>query len=192
MAASTARLRFLGVEHAAFLKSGVAPLIVEHDIHFINTVGFDTQTTDISFEGDNQSVRKTFLTGITINITADTYDLAAITGAFEKDIVTTGLPTDIEERVYFGDSVEAAGVRCGFLAQVLAENLTSNEIEVVDFVAPMGTLTVARPPNLQYNTKGQLTMVFTAEKTEDDISGTPLPGITNGAIFWYLDRHKVT
>jgi hypothetical protein len=191
MAASTARLRFLGVEHAAFLKSTTPPTIVEHDIHFINTVGFDTQTTDISFEGDNQSVRKTFLTGITINITADTYDLAAITGAFAKNVVTAALPTGIEERVYFGDSVEAAGVRCGFLAQVLAENLTSNEIETVDFVAPMGTLTVARPPNLQYNTKGQLTMVFTAEKTGVDMGAVALPGLENGNIFWYLDRHEV-
>jgi hypothetical protein len=188
MAASTARLRFLGVEHAAFLKAPVPPAIVEHDIHFINTVGFDTQTTDIAFEGDNQSVRKTFLTGITVNITADTYDLAAITGAFGKDVVTAGLPTGVDERVYFGDSVEAAGVKCGFTAQVLAENLTDNTIETVNFVSPKGTLTVARPPNLQYNTKGQLTMVYSAEKSSVDIANVALPTAPTGGVFWWLDR----
>jgi hypothetical protein len=162
--------------------------IAEHDIHFINGVNFDTQTTDITYEGDNQSVRKTFLTGFVGTIVADTYDLAAISSAFNKQEVTTGLPAGVAARVYFGDSGEQAGARCGFIAQVKAENLTTGAIETLQFVCPVGSLTVVRPPALQYNTKGQLNMTFTAEKSSTDIAGTALPGVPAQGAFWFLDR----
>lgn len=162
--------------------------ISEHDIHFINNVSFDTQTTDINFEGDNQTVRKVFLNGFTATIVADTYDLSAISSAFAKEEITAGLPSGVDGRVYFGDSGESAGVKCGFLAQVKAENLSTNAIETLQFVCPVGSLTVVRPPNLQYNTKGTLNMTYTAEKTLNDIAGTALPSVPAEGCFWFLDR----
>lgn len=168
---------------------GVGPTgIAEFDIHFINNVTFDTQTSDINFEGDNQTVRKVFLNGFTATIVADTYDLSAISSAFDKQEITAGLPAGVDGRVYFGDSGESAGVKCGFLAQVKAENLATNAIETLQFICPVGSLTVVRPPNLQYNTKGTLNMTFTAEKTTRDIAGTSLPSVPTDGCFWYLDR----
>lgn len=190
MATSTAKYRFIGVEHAAFLTrvTGTPNTIAENDIHFVNNVSFDTQTSDITFEGDNTAVRKVFLNGFTATIVADTYDLSAISKAFNKQEITTGLPDGVAARMYFGDANEQAGARVGFLAQVKAENLTSGLIETLQFVCPVGTLTVVRPPNLQYNTKGQLNMTYTAERTANDIADIPLPSVPDEGIFWYVDR----
>jgi hypothetical protein len=187
MALSTSRYRILGVQHAAFLSSPTPPAIVENDLHFINNVGFDVQQTDVAFEGDQQSVRKFFLNGITINVVCDTYDVAAISAAFAKQEVVSGLPVNIAKRVYFGDDIEASGVKVGFVAQIRAENLTTQLMETLRFVAPMCSLTVVRPPVLAYNAKAQLNLQFTAEKTTTDIALVALPGAPTDGCMWYLD-----
>lgn len=189
MAVSADRYRILGAQHAAFQKSsgGATPTVQEQDLHFINNVGFDVQQTDVAFEGDQQSVRKYFLNGITINVVCDTYDVAAISNAFNKQVITTGLPTGVAKRLYFGDDIEASGVKCGFVAQIRAENLTLQTMETLRFVAPMCSLTVVRPPVLAYNAKAQLNLQFTAEKTVNDIIGAPLPGAPADGCMWYLD-----
>ena len=187
MPLSTDKYRILGVQHAAFQSSAAPPLIVENDLHFINNVGFDVQQTDVAFEGDQQSVRKFFLNGITINVVCDTYDVAAISAAFNKQTVTTGVPVGVAKRIYFGDDIEASGVKVGFLAQIRAENLTTQLMETLRFVAPICSLTVVRPPVLAYNAKAQLNLQFTAEKTTKDIGGAVLPGAPVDGCMWYLD-----
>lgn len=167
---------------------GAATAVVEHDLHFINNVGFDVQQQDVAFEGDQQAVRKFFLNGVVINVACDTYDVAAISEAFDKDVVTAGLPSGIAGRVYFGDNTETAGVKCGLLAQIKAENLTTQLIETLRFVAPICVLSIVRPPVLAYNAKAQLQLTFTAEKTSVDIAGVGLPGVPTGGAFWYLDN----
>lgn len=187
MALSTARYRILGVEHAAIQKV-VTAAVVEYDIEMINNVGFDVQQQDITFEGDNVSIRKFFLNGIVINIGADVFDLAAISAAFGKQEITTGLPDGIDGRVYFGTTEETAGVRVGFMTEVQAENTVSGVTEVVRITMPRTVLTIVRPPNLAYNTKAPLAMTFTAEKTSKDLLDAALPGSPNGGCFWFLDR----
>lgn len=189
MAASTAKFRFVGVEHAAIIKvTGTAPseALTEFDLHFINNVGFDTVTNEVDFEGDNQTVRRVFLNGITVTIACDTYDLAAVSNAFDKDEVTT--IAGITGRTYFGDSDETAGTTCGFVAQVRAENLTSGLNETVRLTVPRGRLQVITPPALAYNAKGVLTLNYTGEKTDADLLGDPLEDAPAGGIFWFLDR----
>lgn len=185
MAASTAKFRFVGVEHAAVIKKTTSTL-TEYDLHFINNVGFDTNTTEIDFEGDNQSVRRVFLNGITISVACDTYDLAAVSNAFEKDEVTT--IAGVTGRTYFGDNDEVAGTTCGFVAQVRAENLTSGENETVRLTMPRGRLQVITPPALAYNTKGVLNLSFTGEKTAVDLLNVALVGVPDDGCFWFLDR----
>lgn len=162
--------------------------VVQHDLHFINNVGFDVQQQDVAFEGDQQAVRKFFLNGVVINVACDTYDVAAISEAFDKQVVTGGLPSGVAGRVYFGDNTETAGVKCGLLAQIKAENLTTQLIETLQFVAPICVLSIVRPPVLAYNAKAQLQLTFTAEKTSVDIAGVGLPGVPSGGAFWYLDN----
>jgi hypothetical protein len=187
MPASTAKFRILGIDHAAIQKD-VAGTLTEYDMHFINNVTFDVQQQDVAFEGDNQTVRKFFMNGITATAACDTYDLAAISNAFGKTEVTAGVPDGVDGRTYFGDSVETAGVKCGLVAQVYAENLTTQLIETLRFVLPICVLTVVRPPTLAFNSKGVLSMTFTAEKADADISGDPLPSVPSGGAFWYVDR----
>lgn len=192
MATSTARYRILGVEHAAILKPVVPattpPSVAEHDLHFINNVGFDVQQQDIAFEGDQQSVRKYFLNGVTINVACDTFDVKAVSEAFNKQVVTTGLPTGIDGRLYFGDVAETSGVKVGIVAQIRAENLTTQLMETLRFVVPVGSLTVVRPPTLAYNAKAQLNLVISGEKTTTDIALQALPGVPTDGCFWYLDN----
>lgn len=187
MATATGRFRILGVEHAAILMDD-AGTVTEHDLHFINNVGFDIQQQDITFEGDQQAVRKYFFNGIVINVACDTYDVKAVSEAFNKQEITAGLPAGVTGRVYFGDEVETAGIKVGFLAQVKAENLTLQTIETLHFVAPMTALTIVRPPTLAYNAKAQLLLTFTAEKTSTDVAGDALPSVPDNGCFWYLDR----
>lgn len=187
MATATGKFRILGVEHAAVLLDD-AGTVTEHDLHFINNVGFDIQQQDITFEGDQQAVRKYFFNGIVINVACDTYDVKAVSEAFNKQEITAGLPTGVTGRIYFGDEVETAGVKVGFLAQVKAENLTTQTIETLHFVAPMTALTIVRPPTLAYNAKAQLLLTFTAEKTSTDVAGDDLPSVPTNGCFWYLDR----
>jgi hypothetical protein len=188
VAASTAKFRFVGVEHAGILKkvTGTPDTIVEYDLHFINSVAFDTQTNDIDFEGDNQSVRRVFLNGITATVRCDTYDLSAISNAFGKNEVTT--VTGVAGRTYFGDTDEVAGVTVGFVAQVRAENLTTGLNETVRVTMPRGRLQVLPPPGLAFNSKGVLELVFAAEKTAVDLINVALTGVPSGGAFWMLDR----
>ncbi len=189
MAAANARYRIIGVEHAEILvNNGADPAaIVPHDVHFIREVAFDTQVQDITFEGDNQAVRKYMLNGITAVLRSDTWDLQAISAAFGKNEVTAGLPDGVTGRTYFGDAAEAAGVRCGLAVEVMAENIATNANERLRLVVPVGLLSVVRPPALQYNTKAGLEVNFSGEKTTTDIAGADLPGVTD-PIFWFVDR----
>jgi hypothetical protein len=201
MATSTGRYRILGINHAAILLPGTPATppnftpITEHDLHFINNVGYDIQQQDVAFEGDQQSVRKYFLNGMVINVVCDTVDIKAVSEAFNKQVVVgTGttssdnnIPTGVK-RVYFGDSGETAGVKCGFLAQMLAEDLTTQDIVTLKFVAPITALTIVRPPTFAYNAKAQLSLTFTAEKTETDIAGNALADVPDDGAFWYLDE----
>lgn len=193
MALATARYRILGVEHAAIQKrvAGVSPnpdTVVEYDVQMINNIGFDVQQQDITFEGDNTAIRKFFLNGIVANIGADVFDLAAISSAFGKQEITTGLPTGVTGRVYFGTTEETAGVRVGFMSEVRAENTVNGATETVRITLPRTVLTIVRPPALAYNTKAPLAMTFTAEKTSQDLLGATLPSVPTGGCFWYLDR----
>lgn len=175
------------------LTGGTAPAvaisaadIIEQDLHFINSAGFDTITNDIDFEGDNQVVRRVFLNGIQINVRTDTYDLAAISKAFNKIEVTT-IP-GVEGRTYMGDTDETAGAKVGFVAQIRAENLVTGENETLRLTAPVTRLNVIAPPALAYNSKGVMELVFVAEKTSVQIDGSALPGVPTGGCFWFIDR----
>lgn len=190
MAAPTAKYRIYGVRHAAVQKSdgGTPEAIVERDIKQINNVAFDVQQSDISWEGDNESVRKFFLNGIVVTVAADVFDLAVIAETFGKDEIITGLPTGVDGRTYFGDSSETAGVRTGFVAEVDAENIVSNATDTLRLVVPVAIVTIVRPPTLAYQTKAGTSMTFTAEKTENDIVGEALPSVPSGGAYWYIDR----
>lgn len=201
MATADGKYRILGVEHAeiitrltAWVAGGGTPVLgtmAHHDLHFINNVGFDVQQQDVAFEGDQQSVRKFFMNGIVVNVVCDTFDLKAISEAFDKDVHvgtggSTGIPTGVK-RVYFGETDETAGVKVGLLAQIKAENLTLQTIETLQFVVPVASLTVVRPPVLAYNAKAVMNLTFTAEKTTTDIALNPLTGVPTDGTFWYLD-----
>lgn len=160
--------------------------IIEQDLHFINSAGFDTITNDIDFEGDNQVIRRVFLNGIQINVRTDTYDLAAISKAFDKIEITT-IP-GVLGRTYMGDTDETAGAHVGFVAQIRAENLVTGENETLRLTAPVCRLNVIAPPALAYNSKGVMELVFVAEKTSVQIDGSALPGVPTGGCFWFLDR----
>lgn len=161
--------------------------VIQHDLHFINNVGFDVQQSDVAFEGDQQSVRKFFLNGIVINVACDTYDLRAVSTAFNKTETSVTIGGVVHKRTYFGDTAETAGINVGFLAQVQAENLNTGIVETLQFVAPVTSLTVVRPPTLAYNAKAQLILALTAQKTDHDIGGIALPGCPTGGAFWFLD-----
>lgn len=160
--------------------------IIEQDLHFINSVGFDTITNDIDFEGDNQVVRRVFLNGIQINVRTDTYDLAAISKAFNKIEVTT--IAGVLGRTYMGDTDETAGARVGFVAQIRAENLVTGLNETLRLTCPVARLNVIAPPALAYNSKGVMELVFVAEKTSVQIDGSALPGVPTEGCFWMIDR----
>jgi hypothetical protein len=160
--------------------------IIEQDLHFINSVGFDTITNDIDFEGDNQVVRRVFLNGIQINVRTDTYDLAAISKAFNKIEVTT-IP-GVAGRTYMGDTDETAGARVGFVAQIRAENLVTGLNETLRLTCPVARLNVIAPPALAYNSKGVMELVFVAEKTNVQIDGSALPGVPTEGCYWMIDR----
>lgn len=160
--------------------------IIEQDLHFINSVGFDTITNDIDFEGDNQVVRRVFLNGIQINVRTDTYDLAAISKAFNKIEVTT-IP-GVLGRTYMGDTDETAGARVGFVAQIRAENLVTGLNETLRLTCPVARLNVIAPPALAYNSKGVMELVFVAEKTSTQIDGSALPGVPTEGCYWMIDR----
>lgn len=200
MTLSLDKYRILGVEHAAIQKPGTGgppPPMLEYDMHFINNVGFDVQQQDIAFEGDQQSVRKYFLNGVVVNVVCDTFDVAAISAAFNKQVVTAAsltaagstdtLPAGVAKRLYFGESAETTGVKCGFVAQIRCENITTQLMETLRFVAPVCALTVVRPPTLAYNSKAQLSVTFTAEKAVQDVRGVALAGVPADGCFWYMD-----
>ena len=141
MATSNEKFRVLGVEHAAILMDSTPTpgTVTEHDLHFVNTVNFDVQQQDIAFEGDQQTVRKYIMNGITINVTCDTVDVKAVSEAFNKSTVvgdgTNGIATGTT-RVYFGDLAETSGVKVGFLAQTHADALTAQTVDIIDIVVP--------------------------------------------------------
>ncbi len=190
MAAADAKFLIIGCEHAALQKkvAGSPATIAEHDLMLINNVGFDVQQQDIAFEGDNTVRRKFFLNGIVVNVGTDAWDLKAVSEGFGKSEVTTGLPSGVAGRTYFGDSVETAGVKVGFVAAVVAENTVDGETETLRLVTPRDSLTIVRPPNFAYNTKAGLSLTLTAEKATTDIADIALPSVPSGGAFWYLDR----
>jgi hypothetical protein len=194
MATATEKFRILGVEHAAILMDSTPTpgTVTEHDLHFVNTVNFDVQQQDIAFEGDQQTVRKYIMNGITINVTCDTVDVKAVSEAFNKSTVVgdgpsgNGIPVGTT-RIYFGDLAETSGVKVGFLAQTHADALTAQTVDILDVVIPMSALTIFRPPNLGFNAKGQMNLIFAGEKTTSDVTGDPLPEVPADGCFWYLD-----
>lgn len=188
MAHATAKFRIVGVEHAAALVSsgGVTPTIVEVDMHFVNSVTWDPQTSEINFEGDNQQVRRTYLNGINVAIRLDTWDLAAASSIFDKDEVTT--VEGVAGRTYFGDIDEQAGVTSGFVSQVRAENLTSGTNETVRSVSPKGRLQVIRPMAAVYNNKAVMELTYAAERSTTDVVGAALTDVPAQGAMWFLDR----
>lgn len=163
--------------------------VIQNDLHFINNVGFDVQQTDVAFEGDQQTVRKFFLNGIVVNVACDTYDLRAISGAFNKTENTVSVFSVTHKRTYFGETAETSGINVGFLAEVQAENINTGSVETLDFVVPVASLTVIRPPTLAFNAKAQLVLALTAQKVSQDISGIALAGCPPGGCYWYLDTY---
>lgn len=191
MAPTTAKFRMSGVRHAAVLQStgGGTPTIVERDLHFINGLTFDPQTDEIVFEGDDESVRRNFLRGINVSVTLDTYDLAAVSTVFGKDEVAV---TGTLGRTYFGNAVEVAGISCGLMSEVLAENLQSTTTERLRTVVPRGRMSVITPPTLGYNAKAQMALTFSGEKTAFDVINAALTGVVStDPILWYMERMAV-
>lgn len=190
MPAAAAVFEIIGAEHAAIQKrvTGTPNTIVEYDVSLVNNIGFDVQQQDIAFEGDNVSKRKFFLNGIVVNLAGDAWDLRAVSNAFGKSEITTGLPVGVAGRTYFGDSAETAGVKVGFVSEVYGENTVDGTTELLRLVTPRNTLTIIRPPNFAYNTKAGLSLTMTAEKTTTDIADIALPGVPTRGAFWYLDR----
>lgn len=190
MPAAAAVFEIIGAEHAAIQRKvvGTPNTIVEYDVSLVNNIGFDVQQQDIAFEGDNISKRKFFLNGIVVNLAGDAWDLRAVSNAFGKNEVTAGLPAGVAGRTYFGDSVETAGVKVGFVSEVYGENTVDGTTELLRLVTPRNTLTIIRPPNFAYNTKAGLSLTMTAEKTTTDIKDDALPGVPTRGAFWYLDR----
>lgn len=188
MPSTTAKFRIVGISNfSALLNDGAAtPAIKKVDLHFINQVTWDPQTSEINFEGDDQQVRRTYLNGINVAIRSDTYDLAAVSDIFKKSEVTTVV--GVAGRIYFGDSDEVAGAACGVNAEARAENLTTGLNETLMIVSPKGRMQVVKPPTFGYNAKAPLELTYAAEKTSTDILGVALTGVPAGGAMWFVDR----
>jgi hypothetical protein len=189
MAFATQEYSIIGVKHAAIMLvvDGTPDTIVENDILFARNVNYEPQVQTITFEGDDVREDRDILNGLNITVQADKFDLATISNAYGKQVVTASLPDGVAGRIYFGDSGELS-VLCGVVSEVDAKNEATGDIETLRMVVPKATLKVFQPRALQYNTKAGTEFRFSALKTAVDLLNVALPGVPAGGAFWYLDQ----
>lgn len=182
------RYRVTGLTDLKLLKSsgGGSPTVVKTDVHFAQTVEFSPIEEELEYDGDGQLVKNFYMSGLDVEITADTYDLDAIATITGSTVVTT--VSGVAKRYYFGTVNDQSGVTCGIEATIIATDITTGDNKTVRVVCPLGRLGLINPPNANSRQKSQLTLKFSAEKTDEDIAGTALTGVPTGGAFWYIEE----
>lgn len=177
--------RITGMTDLKLLKKNGAA-VQKIDVHFAKTLDFQPQEKTIEYEGDDQIVKKFVMTGLDINVEADSWDRDAVESA--TGIVPVTTVPGVAKRSYFGTNKDKSGVKCGLEGTILAEDTDTGENVTIQVVAPVGTLSLINPPSGRNRDKSGLTLKFSAEQTAKDIAGTALAECPAEGCFWYIDE----
>lgn len=185
MAASSTILRVISLYRTAFLyKSGSAVAEVQNT--FTNNIKFDTEIDEIEFKGDGLKDVSYQLSAITGEVASAHYDLKALTTVAGITPVTTGLPANETERIYFGGVADSSGLVCGLAAWARVVNMATNTPGFAKFVFPVVNLSPFTPPELKSGEGGESTYKFSTTRTTKDIAGTALVDVPAGGAMWYV------
>lgn len=153
-------------------------------LYLASEAAFEPVIKEITYEGDGTEMTVYRATGFTVTPKFQGMP-SGLLAAFGKTAVTTGLPTNETDRVYWMADSDASGVVCGLEVICSAIDDTANSNVFLAIVAPVGLLSTLTPPAVKTSDKSELELKFGAKKTAVDIAGTALPGVPSGGAFWY-------
>lgn len=181
---------FIGFTATRLLQSDGAetPAIQKIPLLFVSEVTPTPRAKDVTFEGNNNEDKRANLTAYDVIIKMDYFNLQAASQAFKKNKITTGLPTGVAWRIYFGAASEVSGAACGLEMDIVMRNETTKANESFRLTYPVGTLSYVTPPNTKTSDKGGHEFKFQAERTAVDIINEDLPGVDAGGEFFMLDK----
>lgn len=177
--------RITGMTDLKLLKNN-AGSVQKIDVHFAKTLDFKPVEDTIEYDGDGQLVKKFVMSGLDVDIEADSWDRDAIESA--ADITPTTTVSGVAKRTYMGTNKDKTGIKCGLEGTLLAEDVDTGANVILNVVVPVGTLGVVNPPSGKSRDKSSLTLKFSADQTTKDIAGTALTGCPAEGCFWYLDE----
>lgn len=177
--------RITGLNDLKMLKKN-GSAITKIDLHFAKTAEFSPVEEEIEYDGDGQLVKKFYLSGLDIEIEADSYDVEAAASVAGITPVTT--ISGVAKRWYFGSNTDSSGVKCGVECTALAEDVDTGATVEIRVVAPVGTMSALTPPALASRDKSPMKLKFSADKTAVDIAGVALASAPSDGCFWYVEE----
>lgn len=183
---------FSGI-YAGYMTRNNAGAIVAIKIPWTKGCDFNSDTTDLTWEGDGKTKTITSITGFSATIEAEAFSPEILDVLFGLTALTTGLPVGVSKRHYYGSDVTDAGVGTGLVIYCTATDDTTGASTFVRIYAPRGTLQPPGPPTgLATKATAQMSMTFSADKTITDIAGLALPTVPTGGVRWIMDELSAT
>jgi len=177
---------------AAFQKDGGSGTVTDVALEFTNKVDLKPDDATITFEGDGQTKKVFITTGLTVECSPDSLNVAAMASLFSKSTVTTGLPASYTSGVWFGEATQTAGKTAGFWVEANAIKVLSGvESQVtIRIWVPLGTLTLGNAPGVETSKKADKVMLrLSASRATKDVAGNALPSVpTGGAYYIVLEK----
>lgn len=159
--------------------TGTPDTIVDADLPFANNFTINANVQQIEFAGDGTTESIPIGTGFTGTLAADKFTTDVLQRAAGITPVTTGLPTDEVARWY-----PELGTYPFLRARVRlkAKNAVSGALTHLRLEIPKLTMQSPwTPGQAQNNTKLSQELAWSASKTEEDLLGVQLPGVTEGS-----------
>lgn len=160
--------------------------VAEMDIPFGSEVSLKPGVDTIDFEGDDQTDRMYINQKLEVDVKGMKISTEVLAKLTNTSIVSSGLPSSAQERVYFGTSQEVSGLQLGLKADVSAlddSDGSSLTVRIWVFKGLTGPVTVAPASKKALDIAFQLS----AQKTSTDLAGDALPGVPTGGALWALD-----
>lgn len=162
--------------------------LVETRYYMANKASADAQSSDLTWEGDNQKITKKTLDGMTVQLDFDATNPGADATVFGLTAITGDLPGDISSAYGYGGGSLKAGVTCGIRLEADAIKNTAGVESSVTYARwfPQGTLTLAKPGEFGTSAKVGVTQYsFTPVRVTTDLGGDAIDGASADGDFYF-------
>ena len=162
--------------------------LVETRLYLAQKATANAETSDITWEGDDQKIKKSSLDGVTYTLDLDAVPASAHAAIFGHTGVGVTLPGGITNAYGYGGGNDNGGVACGIRLEADGVKDVDGVLTSVSFArwAPKAVVTLLKPGDIQTSAKaGQTQYSFSAERTTTDLLGLAIPNASTSGDFWF-------